>query len=183
MPEAPPPLSPPKSFPETAQEIESRIRQQYNEQMEAAKREWAEVSRQQGARVQAEVSAEANKRLRMAEDRLRSEYGQRLKDERAKMQMAAEAAFERSRVEWESERRRQAQEPSNRKKTRADHENILGIIRPYTRVELTRKYREKAAKCHPDKVMHLDAELQKVAERLMKDLNAARDFLADHCSP
>lgn len=159
----PPPISPPPHAKELpVGDLERRIKQQYEAKLEAHRQEWQKGMRDQEASVRAS---------------LRTEYEQRLRAERDSIRHAAEASFARLQKEWESERLRQAKVPSNRKMTRADHEKILGLAIPYTKQEIHTQYRQRAARCHPDKVAQLDTELQEVAERLMRELNVARDYL------
>lgn len=120
-------------------------------------------------------------KLHKVEERLRRQYSEQLSVEIEQVKSDAEAALKKSKEEWERERKRQEGQPSISKRTKSDHEHILGLSLPYTKDDVRRCYRERAAKCHPDKVMRMDPAIQTVAEQMTKDLNAARDYLVDKC--
>jgi hypothetical protein len=54
---------------------------------------------------------------------------------------------------------------------------ILGCAATDDRRAIERAFRERSLTCHPDKVAHLDAEFQALAEKKFKRLQAARDLL------
>jgi DnaJ-domain-containing protein 1 len=54
---------------------------------------------------------------------------------------------------------------------------IFGLQHGATKEQLKRQYREMIAKCHPDRVNHLDSEFQKLAEEKTKLLNEAYSLL------
>ncbi len=55
--------------------------------------------------------------------------------------------------------------------------DILGLPRNAPPEEITRAYRQLAAKYHPDKVQHLGEEFQHLAEERFKEIQAAYDEL------
>lgn len=55
--------------------------------------------------------------------------------------------------------------------------DVLGVTPTATFEEIKAAYREKAKQYHPDKVSHLGTEFQELAERRMKELNEAYEFL------
>jgi curved DNA-binding protein CbpA len=57
--------------------------------------------------------------------------------------------------------------------------DILEVSPEASLKEITKAYYQLAAKCHPDKVQHLDHELQKLAAEKMKNLNLAYQVLKD----
>ncbi len=54
---------------------------------------------------------------------------------------------------------------------------ILGVEATAGRGDLERAFRNRSRTCHPDKVAHLDAEFQALAERKFKRLKGAFDLL------
>ena len=54
---------------------------------------------------------------------------------------------------------------------------ILGVSPAASPAQVEQAYRERALQCHPDKVAHLDPDIQALAERKFKRLQAARDLL------
>ncbi len=54
---------------------------------------------------------------------------------------------------------------------------LLGVTATASRAEIERAFRERSRTCHPDKVAHLDAEFQELAERKFKRLRKACDLL------
>ena len=56
--------------------------------------------------------------------------------------------------------------------TRSPYE-ILGVTPKSTRDEIKKKYRALVHQYHPDKVAHLAVEFREVAEKRIRDINAA----------
>ena len=54
---------------------------------------------------------------------------------------------------------------------------IFGLKKGATKDQLKKQYRSMIAKCHPDRVNHLDNEFQKLAEEKTKLLNNAYGIL------
>ncbi|MEW6599434.1 MAG: DnaJ domain-containing protein [Nitrospirota bacterium] len=57
---------------------------------------------------------------------------------------------------------------------------ILGVRPGSSMEEISRAYKEKMTKSHPDKVSHLSEELQKRAQELTLELNEAYEFVRRH---
>ncbi|MDJ0522134.1 MAG: J domain-containing protein [Planctomycetota bacterium] len=55
--------------------------------------------------------------------------------------------------------------------------DLLGITPGADREAIERAFRERSLTCHPDKVAHLDAEFQALAERKFKRLRRAYELL------
>ncbi len=58
--------------------------------------------------------------------------------------------------------------------------SLLGIDKNATMDEISRAYREKMTKSHPDKVSHLGEELQEKAKEISLKLNDAYDLVKRH---
>jgi DnaJ like chaperone protein len=56
----------------------------------------------------------------------------------------------------------------------------LGLLASASEEEIKHAYRALSMQYHPDKVRHLGAEFQRVAEAKMKEINAAYDYLKKH---
>lgn len=114
--------------------------------------------------------------------------------------------MERERAQWEKqaynarEEAKKAQEEANQqaedarkraKQQRQDYSNnddlrvrkderyyasVLGVTGSITREDIRRKYRDLAAKYHPDRVNHLGDKLKETAEREMKAINEAYEY-------
>lgn len=56
---------------------------------------------------------------------------------------------------------------------RSSAHEVLGVAPGASSDEIRRAYREKAVQYHPDRVSGLAPELQEMAERRMKEINAA----------
>jgi curved DNA-binding protein CbpA len=54
---------------------------------------------------------------------------------------------------------------------------ILGVEATAGQREIARAYRRRSRTCHPDKVAHLDADFQALADRKFRELKAAFDLL------
>ncbi len=57
---------------------------------------------------------------------------------------------------------------------------LLGVNSKSSWDEITRAYKEKMTKSHPDKVSHLGEELQATAKKLTLNLNEAIDLIKRH---
>ncbi|MDR0478054.1 MAG: DnaJ domain-containing protein [Desulfobulbaceae bacterium] len=57
---------------------------------------------------------------------------------------------------------------------------VLGLAEGASEEEIKQAYRALSMQYHPDKVQHLGAEFQRVAEAKMKEINAAYDYLKKH---
>jgi hypothetical protein len=57
------------------------------------------------------------------------------------------------------------------------YKKILGLAGNITPEDLKRRWRELSRQYHPDQVHHLGPKLRAVAEREMKDINAAYEYL------
>jgi len=64
----------------------------------------------------------------------------------------------------------------------ARHYATLGLEKGATMDEIKKAYRKLSMQYHPDKVRHLGAEFQKVAEEKMKEINTAYDYFKKHMS-
>ena len=64
---------------------------------------------------------------------------------------------------------------------RSPHE-VLGVRRGASKDEIISRYRELVRQYHPDKVTHMAPEFREVAERRMKEINAAYDALKRHAA-
>ena len=58
-----------------------------------------------------------------------------------------------------------------------DYYRLLGLPRGAPMAEIKSAYRRMAAQYHPDKVAGLGPELRELAERRMKEINAAYEQL------
>ena len=65
---------------------------------------------------------------------------------------------------------------------RKTYYEILKVSEDATKREIKKAFRLRAAECHPDKVMHLEAALRERAERKMTLINEAYKVLADETS-
>ncbi len=54
---------------------------------------------------------------------------------------------------------------------------VLGVRRGASKDEVVSRYRELVRQYHPDRVTHMAPEFREVAERRMKEINAAYDAL------
>lgn len=61
----------------------------------------------------------------------------------------------------------------------ADALAVLGLGPTATRSDIERAFRERSRTCHPDKVAHLDADFQTLAESKFRRLKRAYDLLHD----
>lgn len=57
------------------------------------------------------------------------------------------------------------------------YRKILGLYGPITAEAIKARWRELSKQYHPDQVHHLGPKLKAVAEREMKEINAAYDYL------
>lgn len=78
-------------------------------------------------------------------------------------------------VEPEQEEINSAEYPQ-REKVKTPHE-ILGVSSNATDEEIKRAYKKKALANHPDRAAGLDEEIRKLAEKRMKEINAAYEKL------
>ena len=77
-------------------------------------------------------------------------------------------------------RRQQARQPELEFSAAAleeKYKKILGLTGSITADDIKRRWRELSKQYHPDQVHHLGPKLKAVAEREMKDINAAYDYL------
>ena len=131
---------------------------------------------------------EEEKRNREREEHKRER--ERMERERAQWQQQAHKAREDARKAQE-EADRQAEEARRRaEEQRRDHTNhdprvrkderyyasVLGLTGRITRDDVRKKYRDLAAKYHPDRVNHLGDRLKETAEREMKAINEAFEY-------
>ena len=81
----------------------------------------------------------------------------------------------RQRPDGESSRRRErrARRGANGGSPRRLAHEVLGVASTATREQVTAAYHELAQMYHPDKMASLAPEFQEVAERRMKEINAA----------
>jgi hypothetical protein len=61
--------------------------------------------------------------------------------------------------------------------TPAEALEVLGLEPTADPAEIERAYRQRSMACHPDKVAHLDAEFQALAERKFRRVRAAYELL------
>jgi DnaJ-domain-containing protein 1 len=83
-----------------------------------------------------------------------------------------EDAGARERAKGTTGSRRHAKRGSNDTRRRAPHE-VLGVSAASTEAEIAAAYRRLARIYHPDKVANLAPEFEELAERRMKEINAA----------
>jgi DnaJ-domain-containing protein 1 len=57
--------------------------------------------------------------------------------------------------------------------------DLLGVSRTASREDIERAYRQKSLACHPDKVAHLDPDLQHLASEKFKRLHDAYRLLLE----
>ena len=57
------------------------------------------------------------------------------------------------------------------------YKKILGLSGPITPADIKRRWRELSRQYHPDQVQHLGPKLRAVAEKEMKDINGAYQYL------
>lgn len=57
------------------------------------------------------------------------------------------------------------------------YKKILGLTGAISPADIKRRWRELSRQYHPDQVQHLGPKLRVVAEREMKDINAAYEYL------
>jgi DnaJ like chaperone protein len=62
------------------------------------------------------------------------------------------------------------------------YKKVMGINGEYTKESLKKKYRKLATEYHPDKVAHLGDKMKEVAEREMKEINEAYEYLNNKCA-
>ena len=74
-------------------------------------------------------------------------------------------------------RSRGGQETSSRYGYARSPYEVLGVRHGASKDEIVSKYRELVRQYHPDKVTHMAPEFREVAERRMKEINAAYDAL------
>ena len=60
-----------------------------------------------------------------------------------------------------------------------DAYEVLGVALTATKGELSKRYRELARKCHPDRVADLDDEIRRVADRKFRRLTRAYEIIMD----
>jgi hypothetical protein len=70
-----------------------------------------------------------------------------------------------------------ARPPEGAPMTLAEALEVLGVSPAADRGAIERAYRDRSVQCHPDKVAHLDAEFQALAERKFRRLREAYDLL------
>ena len=74
-------------------------------------------------------------------------------------------------------RSRGGQETSSRNGYVRSPYEVLGVRRGASKDEIVSRYRELVRQYHPDKVTHMAPEFREVAERRMKEINAAYNAL------
>ncbi|MBW8001848.1 MAG: DUF805 domain-containing protein [Planctomycetes bacterium] len=77
------------------------------------------------------------------------------------------------------EKKQQAEESPQKRKTAKDYAKVLGLTEGVTSEELKKAYRNLAMQYHPDKVAHLGSKLKQVAEEEMKKINEAYRFFQE----
>lgn len=71
---------------------------------------------------------------------------------------------------------RQRQETATGARAEEQYYAVLGLEQGADAAEIKKAYRKLSMQYHPDKVRHLGAEFQKVAEEKMKEINAAYEY-------
>ena len=69
--------------------------------------------------------------------------------------------------------------PSPERPAASDPYHVLGVRRGSSKREVDRAFRQKAKKCHPDRVAQMDEEFQELAHRKFRDLKAAYDTVVE----
>ena len=120
-------------------------------------------------------------------ERIRAE-AEKQKQERDRQQWEEQArrAREDARRKEEDHKREKRGKEQQRKREESEerwgvkdekyYARILGLSGKVTTEEVKKRYRDLAAKYHPDRVNHLGKKLQETAEREMKSINEAYDF-------
>lgn len=78
--------------------------------------------------------------------------------------------------QWERDEARRRSETWESQTEEKRHAAVLGLRGKVTPADLKRAYRELLAKYHPDKVNHLGAEFQRIAEVRTREIIAAYEF-------
>lgn len=68
--------------------------------------------------------------------------------------------------------------PVPKKKPTKSAWDVLGVPRGASRADVRRAYRERALAFHPDRVAHLAPEFRSLAEKRMREINAAYSLLS-----
>lgn len=92
-------------------------------------------------------------------------------------QKGVQRPAERSEQAREEGARRQQDRPGEETRPPQDPYTILGVAPDASRDEIKSAYRRLAAQYHPDKVQHLGAEFQELAETRFKEIQQAYDQL------
>lgn len=108
------------------------------------------------------------------EAKLRAIHARRQTEDNAKRESDRQRR-EQERREEERRRNRDREERSQSSDGDLDrrHAETLGLRGRVTREDVKRRWRELSKQYHPDNVQHLGPKLREVAEREMKDINAA----------
>jgi hypothetical protein len=130
----------------------------------------------------AEVAEERVKKAREAQEAgYRQEEQERLRSEetRRKSEQDARNRHEHSRTEGESSDQTRAEEENRARNREQRYASILGLRGRVTQEDLRKRYRELAAKYHPDKVAHLGPKLQDLARDEMQKINEAYSYFRE----
>lgn len=109
------------------------------------------------------------------EERFRNAEYHRQEDQQRKEHEEKAADEERTRHQEESERNRE-QPYQGSDRNEKDYAHKLGLKGRISIDDIKGRYRELVAQYHPDKVEHLGPKLKEVAEREIKEINAAYEY-------
>ncbi len=133
---------------------------------ERLKRRREERKREESRREQAERD-----RVKREQEEERREQARRFKESRQSSQESGGKRRRRSDQSSAGDRGRDRHD-SARPRTRSEHD-ILGVAPGASEDEIVAAYRQKVRMYHPDKVSDLAPEYMEIAEREMKEINAA----------
>jgi hypothetical protein len=142
----------------------------------------------------AELEQKFSEEMKKQEEAKRKAEEERLRAEKAKEErIKAEEAVRQAQIKKEEEERRlrKLREENERYRTSSKdpdeemseekkldyYEAELGLSRPYTKADISKKHKLKMRECHPDLVSTLATEIREVAAQKARILNKAKEYL------